>query len=162
MKAALLVVDLQRIFLDHQKDALRVPDTCSAINEASRLFRANQQPVVHIRDIQRRTADNHEIFGFVSDIDVAPEDVLVEKWAHNAFWDSALHGMLQQAGVGLVVISGFAAENCVLATYFGALENGYKTAILQKGVTSRNPAAVQELYRDRHLVSLPVLEALFT
>jgi nicotinamidase-related amidase len=162
MKTALLVVDLQRIFLDHQKEALRVPETCAAINEVSRLYRASQQTVIHIKDIQRQTAENHAIMGFVSDIDVAPGDGLVEKLAHNAFWATPLHNMLQQAGVDFVVISGFAAENCVLATYFGALENGYKTAILQKGVTSRNPAAVQELYRDRHLVSLPVLEAMLS
>ncbi|MBI1193704.1 MAG: isochorismatase family protein [Bacteroidetes bacterium] len=69
------------------------------------------------------------------------------------------HDQLQRAGVHLVMVSGFSAQHCVLATYLGAVERGYKAAILQQGVTSANPAAILEVYRDRHMVSYPVLEA---
>ncbi len=162
MKAALLVVDMQRLFLDHQKDALNVPNTCEYINCVRDLFRRQEQVIVYIKDIESRTADNESQLDFVNELQIAPSDHIIEKLHGNAFWETSLHKDLQKAGVNFVMVPGFSAEHCVLATYLGALERGYKTAILQQGVTSVNPAAIQELYRDRHMVSYPVLEAIWS
>ena len=59
-----------------------------------------------------------------------------------------------------VVVAGYAAEYCVLFTYNGARERGFKTAMLQGGIVSSKPDAITGAYRDRNLISYPVIEAM--
>jgi hypothetical protein len=62
--------------------------------------------------------------------------------------------------IELVIISGFAAEHCVLFTYNGAIERGLKPVILQQGILSKYADVITSTYRDRNLISYPVIEYL--
>lgn len=67
--------------------------------------------------------------------------------------------MLEQ-GIDLLILSGYAAEHCVLFTYNGALERGFKAVLLQNGILSSQSDVIPATYRDRSLISYPVIEAL--
>lgn len=60
----------------------------------------------------------------------------------------------------LVIVAGFGAEQCVLFTYNGALERGFKAVMLQNGIISSREDIIQATYRDRDLISDPVIAAL--
>ena len=53
-------------------------------------------------------------------MDVLASDVHIHKTYGNAFNKTPLHAELQRLGVDTVIITGFCAEYCVLATYRGA------------------------------------------
>jgi nicotinamidase-related amidase len=78
----------------------------------------------------------------------------------NAFWKTDLEQLLRENGVEFVIVAGFAAEQCVTFTINGAIERGFQAAVLQKGVLSTQPEAIPSIYRDRHMISYPVIEFL--
>lgn len=81
----------------------------------------------------------------VPELDVAKVDVVVDKGMnpavemYSAFWDpfrvsvSELGGMLKEAGVTDVFVVGLAADYCVKATAESAVEEGYRTYIVEEG-----------------------------
>ncbi len=96
----------------------------------------------------------------IGEIERHEDDLCLDKIPSNAFCKTELADLLNQRNVGLVVVSGFAAEYCVLFTYNGAIENGFKAAMLQNGILSNDPAEVYSCYKLRHTISYPVLEFL--
>ncbi|XMB25311.1 cysteine hydrolase family protein [Paenibacillus sp. BR2-3] len=78
----------------------------------------------------------------------------------NAFWKTELEQILLNQGIELVIIAGFATEHCVLFTYNGAIERGFKPVILQQGILSTESDVILSTYRDRNVVSYPVIEYL--
>jgi len=159
MKIALLIIDMQNGLLreDPACDP-RARKACEYINYAASLLRANRQPIVHIQDNEQQ--DDEEAFAIIPEIDQEPEDLYVGKTWSNGFWQTELESVLRARDVDLVIVSGFAAEHCVLFTFNGAVERGFKTAILQKGVVSMYEDQPLTLYRDRFTVSYPVVEAM--
>ncbi|MBB6672798.1 cysteine hydrolase [Cohnella nanjingensis] len=155
---ALLVVDMQNAFLQDRVEASRISQACEYINHVARLFRERGHAVVHVQDIEGMEADQEETYAFVPEVEVEPDDVRIRKVHSNAFWETDLEAVLRERGAGLVVVAGFAAEYCVLFTYQGAIERGFKAAMLQNGILSEHRDTVQAAYRDRHVVAYPVLE----
>ncbi|MOA15392.1 N-carbamoylsarcosine amidase [compost metagenome] len=103
---------------------------------------------------------NIDLYNFISEIQIDEGDAVIKKEYSNAFWKTDLEQLLQNHEVELVIISGFAAEHCVLFTYNGAIERGFKPVILQKGILSTHFDAITSTYRDRNLISYPVIDSL--
>lgn len=160
-KTALLVVDMQKCFLKQYPDRTRLADVCEHINYAAGLLRKRGFTVVHIQDVESADSLTEDELGFIPEIEIEPDDVHVRKIFSNAFWKTDLDTRLRERGVGFVIVCGFAAEHCVLFTYNGAVERGYKTAILQNGIAGLREGGVLSVYLDRNLVSIPVLEFFF-
>jgi nicotinamidase-related amidase len=159
MKIALLIVDMQHIFLRDPNEPLHVGRACEYINYVANLLRAKDQVIVHIQDMEGSEEDtNPDVRDVIPDIQVEKNDLRVTKQYSNAFWQTELEDVLRNHGVGLVVVAGFAAEHCVTFTFNGARERGFKAAILQNGIVSPNPEAITTVYRDRPLVSYPVID----
>ncbi|WP_139490024.1 cysteine hydrolase family protein [Brevibacillus dissolubilis] len=162
MKIGLLVIDMQQIFLDGQKEALHVAEACEYINYVADLLRSKDHLVIHIQDTEGADETNADLLAFIPEIKVAPQDICMTKEYSNAFWKTELEQILTSNGVGLVMIAGFAAEHCVLFTYNGAIERGFTTVILQNGILSTKSDAITQTYRDRNLISHPVIKYLVT
>lgn len=158
MKAALLVIDMQNIFLQENMERFNVGAACEYINHVAGLMRENGQVVIHVQDVEDAGAVTGEQLDFIPEIHLDHRDIRLTKEKSNAFWGTKLEQILVEQEVGLVVISGFAVEHCVLFTYNGALERGFKAAMLQKGIISSHPEAITATYRDRHVVSYPVID----
>lgn len=161
MKIALLIVDMQNIFMHDLMEQLNVNQACEYMNHVSGLLRAKDQLVVHIQDMEGSEGDaDPAIREVIPEITVDPQDSVILKQHSNAFWGTDLEQLLRSHDVGFVIVAGFAVEHCVMFTFNGALERGFKAAMLQKGVLSTRPEAITSLYHDRHLVSYPVIEFL--
>ncbi|TYP73768.1 cysteine hydrolase family protein [Paenibacillus methanolicus] len=160
MKIALLIIDMQHLFV---KDAPVYPDlsrACEYINYTARLLRDSGHLVVHVQDMEEATSAAPEKLGIIEEITQADGDRYIEKMWSNAFWNTELEELLAEQAVGLVVVAGYAAEHCVTFTFNGARERGFKAAILQNGILGEKPDSVPIVARDRSLVSYTVLDYL--
>jgi nicotinamidase-related amidase len=159
MKIGFLIVDMQKIFLHDHLEKLDVRTTCEYINHVSGLMRGKDHTVIHIQDMEGSNEDTDPVAReIISGITVGPKDILITKEYSNAFWKTDLEQVLRSHGVEFVVVAGFAAEYCVTFTANGAIERGFQAAILQRGIVCTKPDAINSIYRDRHVISYPVIE----
>ncbi|MCM3038732.1 cysteine hydrolase [Paenibacillus motobuensis] len=86
--------------------------------------------------------------------------MILTKENTNAFWKTELEQLLRDQGIEFLIIAGNAAEHCVLFTYNGALERGFNTVILQNGILSTHNDVITSTYRDRNIISYPVINYL--
>lgn len=161
MKIGLLIVDMQNAFLQDQREKMNVESACEHINHVANLLRSNNHCVIHIQDIEgAENLDSSALLDIIPEIVVDHSDIRITKEESNAFWNTELEGILLKQDISLVIVAGFAAEHCVLFTYNGARERGFKAVILQNGILSTHSDAISTTYRDRNIVSYPVIEFL--
>lgn len=158
-KVALLIIDVQK--------GLREETTCKEtfdqaimyINEVSPYFRAHELPVVIVQDLHVGSPNSEE-FQCVDGLIVDDLDYRIQKKYNNAFWDTELDELLKGEDVDAVVVCGFAAENCVLFSYNGALERGYDSFLLQKGIAGYDEQEIKNIQLIRSVISYDAIEYL--
>ncbi|WP_373897193.1 cysteine hydrolase family protein [Haloimpatiens sp. FM7315] len=159
MKVAFLIIDMQNGCRDlFCKCKREFDEAVDYINEASELFRSKGLPVIRILDKEVGDDICSKDFQFVDSIDVDDKDIIVYKEYTNAFFKTDLNEILKKLGVDFVVISGFAAEYCVLFSYNGAIENGYGVSLLQNGIAGISYDEVKKMQLIRPVISLEALE----
>ncbi|WP_308639848.1 cysteine hydrolase family protein [Paenibacillus silvisoli] len=156
MKIAFFIIDMQAIHLQGV-DKKSIDRACEYINHVSGVLRSKDHLIVHIQDVEGMSETNRDGYQTISDIDVKDRDLIVTKESSNAFWQTELEQLLVQHNVEMIVLSGFAAEQCVLFTYNGAAERGFRPVILQNGILSTHSDVITATYRDRNLISYPVI-----
>jgi len=160
MKAAFLVIDMQIGCFQNEGLKPYVDDACEYINAVANCFRENGQSVIFVQDIEVDGGVGSSGFEIIPQIEVQESEVRIYKEFANSFWQTNLEEHLRAQGVEFVLIAGFAAEQCALFTYNGAVERGFKVAFLQHGVVGTYPDSIQALYRDRPIVSYSVVNML--
>ncbi|RUS46273.1 isochorismatase family cysteine hydrolase [Cohnella sp. AR92] len=161
MKIAFVIIDVQNIFINELRPYRNVAKPFEYINYVAGMMRKHDQLVIHVRDVEEPD-DGKGGLDIVPEIVVAPEDRQVTKLSSNSFWNTDLEQILSDYSPDLVVLSGYAAQYCVLATYNGAAERGFRTVMLQGGLLSEYEDAIQDVYRDRNVVSHTVLSAILS
>jgi nicotinamidase-related amidase len=160
MKIGFLIVDMQESIVRDKLDQKAIDRACEYINHVAGVLRSSGDVVVHVQDVEGLEESNSEAYRIISEVDVNEKDLKVTKESSNAFWQTDLEQILKSNGVELLIISGFAAEECVLFTYNGAMERGFRPVMLQNGILSTYPEAVISTYRDRNVISYPVVNYL--
>ncbi|PZT53199.1 isochorismatase family cysteine hydrolase [Paenibacillus silvae] len=160
MKTALLIVDMQESIVRTKMDQKAIDHASEYMNHVANVLRSNNHVVVHVQDVEGMKGAEPELYRVIPEIDVQDEDLILTKESSNAFWQTNLEQMLKSQGVELLIIAGFAAEECVLFTYQGAVERGFRPVMLQNGILSTHPDAVTGTYRDRHVISYSVVDYL--
>ncbi|WP_172196559.1 isochorismatase family cysteine hydrolase [Saccharibacillus qingshengii] len=157
MKIALLIIDMQIVHLEGVPQS-KIDKVCEYINHVSHVMRTAGHPVIHIQDIEGMTEETESSYRTIEEIVFESPDQAVSKQYSNAFWQTKLEETLAQQGVERVILAGFAVEHCVQFTYNGAVERGFTPVLLQNAILSRHDDAVAAAYRDRNLISYPVVE----
>lgn len=160
MKIALLIIDMQKVFLSNRNEIYGIEKACEYINYVAELLRSKSQLIVHVKDVEGESERDKSLSEIIPEINVKEGDLEISKLKSNSFWNTDLENILLTNKAELVIVSGFAAENCVLFTYNGAVERNFKTVILQNGIIGENSASILETYRDRNVISYPVIEFL--
>lgn len=160
MKIGFLIVDMQESIVRGRVEQKGLDHACEYINHVADVLRSNDQVLVHVQDVEGMEGSSPEEYQIISEVNVDEKDLTVTKESSNAFWQTELESILKSHGVELVIISGFAAEECVLFTYNGAMERGFRPVILQNGILSTHHEAVTSTYRDRNVISYPVVDYL--
>ncbi|MCJ8010789.1 cysteine hydrolase [Paenibacillus sp. KQZ6P-2] len=159
MKTGFLIIDMQAIHLENLEKKI-IDRACEYINYVSDVLRSNDQVVIHVQDIEGLNESNRDLYHTIPEIQIKDKDMILTKENSNAFWKTDLEQILLNESIELIIISGFAAEHCVLFTYNGAIERGFKPVLLQNGILSNNSDVITSAYRDRNLISYSVIEYL--
>jgi nicotinamidase-related amidase len=150
MMEAFLIIDMQEGYIGNKRGSEAFNDVIDHINYVSELFRKAKKPVIVVRDISE--GDSKE-FKNVHELKVSEEDDEILKVDNNSFWNTSLHELLQKKKVNFIVVAGSAAEYCITATYFGALERGYEVVMLQNGVLAATQSGLETLNALRPQIS---------
>jgi len=134
-----------------------IDSACEYINYVADLLRSKDHVVIHIQDIEGIAESNRDSYNTIPEIQIQDKDFILTKENSNAFWKTELEQILLDQNIELIIVSGFAAEHCVLFTYNGAIERGFKPVILQNGILSTQSDVITSTYRDRNLISHPVI-----
>ena len=158
MSIALLIIDMQKQFYESEEHKKNLDDALEYINEMANMFRKFDKPVVIIQDEAAGQGPGSNGYEVIDSLVTKDSDYWISKVYSNAFWKTDLEKLLNDMGVEFVVVSGFAAEYCVLFTYNGAREREFKASILQNGIAGIDPQAVKETYSIRSVISIDALE----
>lgn len=158
MKICLLVIDVQKSYVNKIRGRDDVLETAEVINYVADLLRSNGHMVVHIQDVEDVEIIGEESLEIIPEIEISDKDKVIQKVYSNAFWSTELEGLLTKSDVDMVICAGYAAEYCVLATYNGASERGFKAVMLKDGLLAKHKDSIVSTYRDRNLISYPVVE----
>ena len=139
MKPALLVVDVQRKFFQSSPaTAQSLNDAIEYINAAIALFRERHLPIISVQHVDeaQHLVPGEEGFELPVGLDIRPSDLHIHKTYGNSFNKTALERELRQLGVDTVIVTGFCAEYCVLATYRGAQDLDLTPLLLRGALAS--------------------------
>lgn len=158
MNVAFLIIDMQKGCREFCKSQREFDDTVEYINHVSNLFREKGLPVVRVLDIEVGQGPGSDEFEFVDSIITNENDIIIHKEYNNAFFKTELNDKLKALGVEFVVISGFAAEYCVLFSYNGAREMGHEVSLLQNGIAGVEYEEAKKMQIIRPVISIEALE----
>lgn len=130
---ALLVIDTQVAVVAgaHERDAVLA-------NVATLVSRARDAgtPVVwvqhHDGNLERGSAE----WQLAPELSRADDEALVEKSYGDAFEDTTMASVLEELGVGRLVVSGAATDQCVRSTLHGAFTRGYDVLLVEDAHTT--------------------------
>jgi nicotinamidase-related amidase len=135
MHPAMLVIDVQKQFFGRNVTTTEsLENAIEYINAAIALFREKKLPVISVQhvDPDDKLVPGEPGFDLPDSLNIRETDFHVHKRYGNSFNKTPLADHLRGLGVDTVIITGFCAEYCVLATYRGA-EDVDLTPILLRG-----------------------------
>lgn len=159
MKIGLLIIDMQNQCRKHMVNTIAFEKTIENINYVANLLRTYGHYVIQIQDIEGVDNLEDENIKILPEIEQQDTDLYIKKTNSNSFWKTDLEKILIDHKIDYLIISGFAAEHCVIFTYQGALERGYNSAILKDGILSAYEDVILTTYRDREIISYSVIES---
>jgi len=164
-RSALLVIDMQRYFLERSSHAF-IPASEAIVGNARTIleaFRSHSLPVVFMRHALLRDEDPGAMGRWWGDVlheddvlssivpELAPldDELVVRKTQYSAFVGTDLDEMLRAKGVGQVIVTGVQTHLCCESTARDAFMRGYDVFFVMDGTASKN--------EDLHLSSLKTL-----
>lgn len=166
MRAALLVVDMQNDFLEHNPVlAAERSRLVEHTNLLIRGFRAAEMPIIWIR--QEFASDLHDAFlamrtqnisitiagtpgcEILADLDRQPDDAVVVKKRYSGFFGTDLRARLSSLGITTVVLAGVNSHACVRMTAIDAYQHDLEVLVAAECVSSYD--------REHHDVTLRYL-----
>jgi ureidoacrylate peracid hydrolase len=168
-KTALLNVDMQRCFVEDTP--LASPDGPALVEKINALIRTCRETgalIAHTRGWMARDGSNHGVMAelvppFLVDLytegtpaaelhdalDVAADDLIVNKTRYGAFHGTDLAQQLRQRGIDTVIVSGIATNICCETTAREASQHDFRVVFLSDGTATKdmNGVSAQDLQR---------------
>jgi nicotinamidase-related amidase len=163
MKPALLVIDVQNEFFNHNQgcsDSLK--SAIEYINAAMDLFRKKDLPIVVIqhKNEEQGLVQGKAGFDMPQNVKLEPQDIRIVKTYSNSFTKTRLAEKLKELGVDTVIVTGFCAEFCVLSTYRGAEDFDFKPIILKGSLASDKAEHIRFVEEISETISFGALKTL--
>lgn len=141
--AALLVVDVQRVYME--PDPMVTSDGDDLIAKCGSLIgkaRGAEVPVVFVQHVSDEQPDDPELARIHPEIEPAPGETIVQKQFGSAFMRTILEQTLTELGAETLYICGLATFGCVNATVMCAICQDYEVVVV------RNAHGAQEFGRS--------------
>ena len=163
MKPALLVIDIQNIWLNTNpglKASLEL--RVEVINSAIALFRKRGLPIIRVYHVDKGEGPEPgtEGFEFTTSIKTLDNDTQVIKNYPDAFNKTDLASILEQENIDVIILCGLSATCCVAATYFGAQDHDLHPFFLRDGVAAGNEEHIrfaEEIFETMSVGALTVM-----
>lgn len=163
MKAALLLIDLQRYYLEtgHAEKLARVGQLIAKANDLVDFFHARALPVVRVQIVHKADGSTwnqsmrphwtgQSIPGTLTegtwevephpDLHIGPDDIVVTKTRGSAFIRTDLEDLLRGLEVNTLALAGFSTNRCVGLTAIEAWERDFKVLLAGEAVLGTNLA----------------------
>lgn len=163
MKAALLVIDVQKAFFKYSPvTAQSLESAIEYINAAIALFREKNLPVICVQhmDPADKLVPSEEGFDIPDSLNILASDLHIHKTYGNSFNKTPLAEELQKLGVDTVIITGFCAEYCVLSTARGAQDLDLTSIIFRGSLASTTPENIKFIESINEVISYGALKKL--
>jgi nicotinamidase-related amidase len=139
IKPVLIVIDIQNEFLkfmseDDKKLGMEM------INVSIMTFRQFNLPIIRVyhTNLGWGPKPGTEPFEYPKSVMIKEDDPKVIKNYPNAFKKTDLEKILKEKGCNTLYLCGLSAVGCVLATYFGGLEQDYTVFMIKDALISHN------------------------
>ena len=163
MNSALLIIDMQKGFLDNRICYPSIYSTLEYINAKVELFNEIRKPIFTIQDEDAKEEPGPKSYEL---IDSLKKEIInhhkISKIYSNAFWKTSLEKDLRSQNINFLVLTGFAAEGCVNYTYNGALERDFNVVLLKNGITSYQERYTQFIQEICDTISYSTLSFLLS
>ena len=127
MNPALLIVDPQNDFFESDNPNLvEFQRVLPTINAAIALFKKRGWLIVFGQHSSSKKQPGTHAWKIFEGFNSIVESFKISKKYPNSFWKTKLNSLLKPSQVDFVVVTGFCSEHCVLSTFRGAYERGYK------------------------------------
>lgn len=135
---ALMVIDVQNgvVAGTHQRDAV-VANIGTLIDKA----RGAGVPVVWVQHSDGKLEKGSSAWEFVPELERHVSEALVHKTYSDSFEDTTLEGVLANAGVGRLVVTGAQTDECIRSTIHGAFVRGYDVTLVGDAHTTEDLSA---------------------
>jgi nicotinamidase-related amidase len=135
---ALIVIDVQTGVVGgaHERDAV-VANVAGLVDKA----REEGVPVVWVQHNDAGLARGSDEWQIVAELDRADGEPLVEKTYGDSFEDTDLESVLDDLGVGRLVVVGAQTDMCIRSTLHGALVRGYDATLVSDAHTTEDLSA---------------------
>jgi nicotinamidase-related amidase len=147
---SLIIIDMQEGYIGNRRNEKIFNQVVEHIKYVASLFIKAGKPVIFVRDIEE--GDTEEFLN-IKEFQNIKYDKEILKVHNNSFWKTKLEDILKEMNVNMTVICGNTGEYCVSATYFGALERGFKPVLLQNGILSESKSGAISLLETKPFVS---------
>lgn len=161
MKPALLVIDIQKAFLDINPVMTQsINDAIEYTNAAIDFFREKELPIIAIQHMNEagKLVPGEAGFDLPEALRILPTDVHFHKKYSNSFNQTPLINHLQDLSVDAVILAGFCAEYCVLSTYRGAQDCDLTPVMLRGALASDVLENITFVERISETISLGALK----
>jgi nicotinamidase-related amidase len=151
---------MQEVFFDHSPAvAESLTNAIEYINAAIAIFREKELPIICIENLEEEAGRLPGSAGFetTSIIELLPADPRIHKTYGNAFNKTDLHQMLQDLGVDTLILTGFAASQCVLSTYRGATDLDYSPLIFRGSLADTSQDKIRFVEEIHDMISYGAL-----
>ena len=152
MRPALLIVDMLQDFFQTGKLAAERGMLCAKTNELVAAFRANQFPVIWVRQEfdpsladaflqMRKTGHKITIKGtngclLLPELQKEEQDFEIIKKRYSAFFETGLDSLLKKLNIDLLVIAGVNTHACIRAAAVDAYQRDFEVVIPTDCVSS--------------------------
>jgi nicotinamidase-related amidase len=160
MKPALLVIDVQKEFFKANAQTVQsLNNAIEYINAGIALFREKGLPILCVQHMDEadKLVPGAQGFDLPEELQILPSDGHIHKTYGNAFNKTELLRKLKELDVDTVVISGYCAEFCVLATYRGAEDVDLMPMLLRGGLASGSPENIKFVENISDIISYGAL-----
>lgn len=144
-KAALLIIDLQRISFTEETPRYDTEGTVDRVNQLAASCRAKGHPVVviqHDGTAQDMCIPETEEWKLLEGLELQEQDLYVSKTANDCFHLSNLQQVLDEHEVTHLLITGCATDFCVEATIQRAVTKDYHITVVADGHTTADRPSI--------------------
>jgi nicotinamidase-related amidase len=129
-----------------------------AINPAIEFFRSRGLPVIWVQNENDQCPRNSPGFEMIDSLKPEDAETRILKHYTNSFNKTGLADHLRQLGADTVVVSGYAAEYCVISTYTGTRDHDMTPVLLKNGTASGSGETVKSVEAICDVISLNILK----